>query len=268
MSSESLYTSNKSSYKILNGLIDSTTDTIDQDGGASRGSDKKSKKSKQDLEIEYRFYDVDTQKIRKQLRKLGAERVHKAMVMPLMTFTHPTGKKDSYIRIRHEGAKVTMTSKTDLNNKFVTEYEVDISSFGQGVKLLMSLGCKKKYYVEKIREKWNVMNTELVIDSYPGTPEYIEIESKKEKDIKNVVENLGLDKPVKHKDIYTEVYGVPANRKVEGDLTIDNVVEKMGKLVTKNKKQFIEIVKAQKKFYKKPDRTEMIENFSEDERYK
>jgi adenylate cyclase class 2 len=216
------------------------------------GGYKNKKSSNHDKEIEYRFYDINTKVIRKKLKKLGGTKVHKKIIMPLITFTHPKGKKDSYIRIRHEGSKITMTSKNNLGEKFVTEYEVVIDNFSQGVKLLMSLGCQKKYYVEKIREMWNFMNTDIVIDSYPGIPEYIEIEGKTEKDLKKVVNALNLpNESDKHRDMYNYEYGIKQTKKVEGDLTIDNAMSKFGKLITKKKKQFKNILKKQKKLYKK-----------------
>jgi adenylate cyclase, class 2 len=246
--SEKLYMENKENYICIKNNNDYDTlcynpeiETQLQMGGASKNKNK---------EIEFRFDNIDTISLRKRLKKLGGKLVQKKLLMPLIVFNHPTGNKDSYIRIRHEGNKITMTSKTDLKDKFVTEYEVVIDSFQQGVLLLMSLGCTKRYYVEKLRETWNFMNTEVVIDSYPGTVEFIEVEAKDEKDLTNVMKILDLPKPSGNIDMYYEQYGVPKDRKLSGDLTIDNVKEKFGKMITKNKTQFNKIVKEQKVFYK------------------
>jgi adenylate cyclase class IV len=111
---------------------------------------------KSDKEIEWRWVNINIDNIRKMLKKNKATLVQEKIIMPLMVFTHPNGNKDSYIRIRHEGKYITMTSKTDLNSEFVTEYEIIIDSFTQGIKILYSLGCKKRYYVEKLRETWNM----------------------------------------------------------------------------------------------------------------
>lgn len=56
-----------------------------------------------------------------------------------------------------------MTSKSNLKNKFVTEYEVEIDDFQSGVDLLLSLGCKIKYYAEKIRETWKVPGCKEIV---------------------------------------------------------------------------------------------------------
>ena len=96
-----------------------------------------------DKEVEQRFINIDTIKFRKKLKEVDAKLISKKMITPLIVFTHPQNKKDSYIRIRDEGKQITMTSKTNLKDKYSTEYEVNIDSFEQGVKILKSLGCKK-----------------------------------------------------------------------------------------------------------------------------
>lgn len=239
--SKELHNENKSAYVNLINIYNP------QNGGAKNGKTK-------NKEIEYRFYNVDVELMRKILKKLGGELIQKKILMPLVVFNHPLGKNDSYIRIRHEGYRITMTSKTDLGNRFVTEYEVSIDSFEQGVKLLLSLGCTKKYYVEKLREIWSFKDTEIVFDSYPGTKEYIEIEADTEKAIKNVIKILKLPaKSDKSSDRYNDEYGAPKNRKIEGDLTIDNAIEKFSGIITKNKETFLKIIKEQKKYYKNSD---------------
>ena len=146
-----------------------------------------------DKEVEERFTNIDTIKFRDKLKKIGAELVSEKRVTPLMVFFHPKNKKDSYIRIRDEGKQITMTSKTNLRDKYVTEYEVEINSFEKGVKILTSLGCRKKYYLEKTRETWKLPGCkEIVIDGYPGLKEYIEVDCHNENNLKNAKKKLGL----------------------------------------------------------------------------
>lgn len=210
-------------------------------------------RGEKDKEIEWRFINIDANKIRKKLKEVGAELVRAKMIMPLIAFTHPQNKKDSYIRIRDEGDHVTMTSKTDLKHKFVTEYEVVIDNFAQGVKILKSLGCKKRYYVEKLRETWKLPGAkEIVIDSYPGTSEYLEIECETEKDLIRIANLLGLKNHLERgHDIYNEEYGIPKDRKISGDLTFSNAYKIFGKQIKKNKSKFKKILKEQQKYYKK-----------------
>ena len=208
-------------------------------------------------EIEQRFIDIDTKKFREKLKEVGAKLISKNIIMPLIVFNHPKNKKDSYIRIRDEGKQVTLTSKTNLKNKYVTEYEVEINSFEEGVKVLYSLGCKKRYLVEKTRETWILPGCkEIVIDSYPGLKEYVEVDCHDEKSLQNAINKLGLKVPSDDTDLsinkmYYDQYGIPINRKSNGDLTFKNGLKIFNKLIKKNKSKFVSILKAQQKLYKK-----------------
>tara|TARA_B100000902_G_C27255045_1_gene887370 strand:- start:774 stop:1049 length:276 start_codon:yes stop_codon:yes gene_type:complete len=87
-------------------------------------------------EIEERFINIDTIKFRNKLKSVGAKLINPKRIMPLITFYHPFKKKDSYIRIRDEGKQITLTSKKNLKKKYVTEFEVEIDNFNEGIKIL------------------------------------------------------------------------------------------------------------------------------------
>lgn len=240
MISKNKYIKNKFVYKTLYNTV--------QTGGKS------------DKEIEWRWVNINIDNIRKLLKKNKAHLVQEKIIMPLITFTHPTGYRDSYIRIRHEGKHITMTSKTDLKSEFVTEYEVIIDSFEQGIKILKSLGCKKKYYVEKLRETWNMPGCkEIVIDSYPGTPEYLEIDAHSVSALKKTANLLGLSKPKKHINLYNKYYGMKNNRPM-GNLTFNNGYKQHKKYIKKNHKLYKNILKQQQKYYSKSPYIEKIHN--------
>lgn len=208
-------------------------------------------------EIEQRFINIDTKKFREKLKEVGAKLVNPKIIMPLIVFNHPKNKKDSYIRIRDEGKQITLTSKTNLKNKYVTEYEVEINSFEEGVKVLNSLGCTKRYLVEKTRETWILPGCkEIVIDSYPGLKEYVEVDCHDEKSLQNAINKLGLEVPSDDTDMsinkmYYDQYGIPLKRNTSGDLTFKNGYKIFNKLIKKNKSKFNSILKAQQKLYKK-----------------
>jgi adenylate cyclase, class 2 len=207
------------------------------------------------LEVEQRFINIDTIKFRKKLKNIGAKLVNPKRIMPLIVFKHPRNKKDSYIRIRDEGKQITLTSKTNLKNKYVTEYEVEINNFEEGIKILNSLGCKKKYFIEKIRETWILPGCkEIVIDSYPGLKEYIEVDCHNEKSLNAAIKKLGLVRPSKDIDLsvtkmYYEQYGIPMKRNTSGDLTFKNGKKFFNKLIKKNKSVFNKILKEQQNYY-------------------
>ena len=106
------------------------------------------------------------------------------------------------------------------SKKFVTEYEVEIDSFEQADLILTSLGCKKKYHVEKIRETWELPGCkEIVFDSYPGSETYMEVDCHSEKALMSVAKKIGvypdfLDKNFNLSNHYLEKYGITKKRKM------------------------------------------------------
>ena len=133
-------------------------------------------------------------------------------------------------------------------DKYAQEEEVVINNFDDGVALLIGLGCKKKYYYEKIREIWDVKNTEVVFDSNPGKDDRMEVESKTLKEMKEMIKYFDL-KVKEIKDRYMDLFGFTIPK--GDDLTFQSVKKDMLKLVKKNKDEFIKLVDDQLKKYKK-----------------
>ena len=207
------------------------------------------------LEYEIRVYDISERKIKKLIKEKGGKLINKKKIMPIITYHHPLKKKDSYIRIRDEGKQITMTIKTKLNTKYKVEREVEIDNIEEGDAILKFLGCKKKYTVEKIRETYVLPGAkEIVFDSYPGIPTYLEIDCHDLKSLKKVCKMLGFtvnDHDTKGiNDLYFELYGIKKKRP-KGDLTFKNANKVFGHLIKKNKKDFYKILKKQKMLYKK-----------------
>ena len=206
-------------------------------------------------EYEVRITNIDTTEFRKKLKKFGAKLDNPKRLMPSVVFTHPKNKKDSYVRIRDEGKKITMTSKSNLKDKFLTEYEVEIDDFQSGVDLLLSLGCKVKYYVEKIRETWKVSGCkEIVFDSYPGLKEYIEIECNSEKILNSTMKKLDVkpdNSDITIDGMFLNQYGIKKDRKKTERFTFKDAKKNLSKFITKNKSTFNKIIKEQLDFLNK-----------------
>lgn len=206
-------------------------------------------------EYEVRISNIDTTEFRKKLKKIGAKLDNPKQLMPSVVFTHPKNKKDSYVRIRNEGKQITMTSKSNLKNKFVTEYEVEIDDFQSGVDLLLSLGCKIKYYAEKIRETWKIPGCkEIVFDSYPGLKEYIEIECNSEKILNSTMKKLDVkpdNSDISIDGMYLNQYGIKKDRKKSERFTFKDSKKNLSKFITKNKSTFNKIIKEQLDFLNK-----------------
>ena len=210
-------------------------------------------------EVEKRFKNINIRSLRRKLKTLGAKKINPKKIMPLIVFYHPNSKKkkDVYIRIRDEGNQITMTTKTNLKDKYPIENEVNIDNFEQAILILLSLGCKKRYYVEKIRETWILPGCkEIVIDSYPGLADYIEIDCHSEVALFNAAKKLRIKIDDNHKnpqvdDMYMKYYGITKNRKFSEELTFKNGLEVFKKYIKKDKKKFIKILKEQQKYYNK-----------------
>ena len=208
------------------------------------------------LEYEIRVYNINEKNIKKILKKNGATLVQKKTIMPLITYSHPNKKKDSYIRIRDEGREITMTAKTNLKSKYVVEREVVINSIEEGDAILKLLGCKVNYKIEKIREVYQLKGCkEIVFDSYAGTPTYMEIDCDNLSSLKKISKLLGYtveDHDTRSlPDIYYEYYGIPKKAKWGEEVTIKNGKKTFGPLIKKNKNKFMDILKKQMKLVKK-----------------
>ena len=206
------------------------------------------------LEYEIRIYDINESKIKNLIRKNGGKLINQKRIMPIIVYHHPKNKKDSYIRIRDEGNQITMTIKTKLGTKYPVEREVEINSIEEGDAILKFLGCKLKYKIEKIRETFELKGCkEIVFDSYPGLPTYLEIDCHSESSLKKVSKLLGFSLTDHSKksisNLYYELYGITRNRKMNG-FTFKNAHKVFGKYIKKNKSKFYRILKKQKTYYK------------------
>jgi predicted adenylyl cyclase CyaB len=198
-------------------------------------------------EYEYNFIDYDKQKIIDTLGENNGKQQGKYLFR-VQIFNHPLNIKNTYIRIRDEGHRITLTYKYNLDKEFVEENEIIIDNFDEGCKIFIDLGCKKKYYYEKIREIWNINNVEICFDTTPGKPEIMEIEADTKKNLLKTLELFELKIPkTQNLSQYKELFGIiiPQNT----DLTFKNVKKILGKYCKKNKKIFDKLVNDQLKLY-------------------
>lgn len=194
--------------------------------------------------------DITEEYLRKKLKKLKAKH-YKPIIFKIKTFNHPI-EKDIYIRLRDEGYKKTLTIKKNLTAKFVDEYEIIIDNINTAEQMLVILGCKIKYEVEKIREIYKYNDIEIVLDSLPGLPTYFEIEAPSLKELNNFCKELNIDiiKQAANTITYDNIYGLDKNRDISDNLTFNNAKNMFLPIIKKNKKLFISILKKQKELIK------------------
>jgi adenylate cyclase class 2 len=199
-------------------------------------------------EFEYAFFDFNKNEIISKIKELNGK--HKGTYLfRVQVFIHPLETPGTYVRVRDEGFRTTMTYKyKDAKSAFENEEEVNIDNFDSGVKILLGLGCKKKYYYEKIREIWTLKNTEIVFDSNPGIDDRMEIESKTKTELNKMVKFFNL-KIESRPERYLDLFGIIIPKTL--DLTFKNVKKDLINHVKKNKTKFIELVDNQLIKYKK-----------------
>jgi adenylate cyclase class 2 len=166
-------------------------------------------------EFEAKFYPVDKEEMRNQLSEIGGELVAPERLMRRQVFNRELNEsmKGDYVRIRDEGDKVTMSSKTharaDGEVSDQKEIQIVVSDFQSAVDLLIEAGLTPGDYQENLRETWNVGSAEVVIDTWPSLESYIEIEAESEEKVREVAEKLGRDWDQK---IITSVIEIYANK--------------------------------------------------------
>jgi len=218
-----------------------------------------------DREVEYQFTFESPDQVdamRKKLERMGATKRGEAL-MPITVYSPPIpdDKDPTYIRVRHEGKNITLTVKKDLKSEFPLEYEVELEPTAHNLdqinKIVLGLGAQVKYKVDKIRETWDYEGVkEIVFDTYPGVPTFMEVDAHDEATLNKVCALLGLDvnKRVMSKDIYNAYFGIPKDRKfIPGTvLTFDESAKELFKgMFEKNEKMFDENIKNQKAYVKK-----------------
>lgn len=204
-------------------------------------------------EYELSFIKYNKTQIISKLKEIGAKQLHKAVIFEYTVFKHPLKKANTYIRVRKEFDKITFTYKTNIDKKFVDEYEVNISDYDQFINMLYMLGFKKAYAVNKLREKWIHKNLfkEVVFDTYPGLPEYMEVECATKSDLDKMMNILNLKEEKKYFGLYEVFYGIkPQNKSKYEDLTFSSAKKVFKTRIKKNKQLFNKILKTQQAYIK------------------
>lgn len=164
-------------------------------------------------EIEVKFTQINLDDMRTKLKSLGAELVYPERLMRRINFTGPEGQR-SWIRVRDEGDKVTMSYKQTLERSLHGTKEINlvVDNFENAKLFLATLGYKQKAYQETKRELWKLNDCDVTLDSWPWIPSFVEIEGTSEEEVKKVVEGLHCDWSKAHygsvETAYQEFYDI------------------------------------------------------------
>jgi len=151
-------------------------------------------------EIEVKFLHINYEEIRNRLKGIGFECVTPMRLMRRAIIDYAdrrlqVGMPNSYIRVRDEGDKVTLTYKqfAELSIDGAKEIEIVTSSFEDTVKIFTQVGLEVVSLQESKRETWKSGACEVVLDEWPWLDPYIEIEATTESEVKDVAQRLGLN---------------------------------------------------------------------------
>jgi len=149
------------------------------------------------IEYEAKFLNIDKDKIRAELKEIGARLVQAEVLQKRVVFELPKGHeiKGGWLRVRDEGDKITMSLKVVDGEKIKNQKEVclKINNFNEAVSFLLLIGCIKKAYQETKRETWSFDGIEITIDEWPFLEPFIEIEGESEEKVKSFCEKIGFD---------------------------------------------------------------------------
>jgi len=149
-----------------------------------------------DTEYEATFVNIDKNEIRKRLRKANAKLIKPEFLQKRINFNPPKFlTRYSWIRVRNEGDKITMSYKAVKGDRIEDQKEINlvIDNFEKGVEFLETIGCSQKAYQETKREIWELDGVEICIDEWPFLEPFVEIEGKSKEEVKAVSKKLGFD---------------------------------------------------------------------------
>lgn len=146
-------------------------------------------------EIELKFCPVNKEDLRKKLKQAGFILVTPEFLMHRITFHNPS-LPDRWGRVRQESGKITMTIKRVLSEQIdgTEEIETTVPSVEVGISFMKAAGFTPKSNQENYREIWQKDETEATLDTWPGLPTALEIESTNENNIYDTISALDLNK--------------------------------------------------------------------------
>lgn len=148
-------------------------------------------------EIEVKFLDVDFDDIRKRLRQINATQTQPMRVIKRSILDYPSlklQKNNSYVRVRDEGDKITLTYKQFVGEGIdaAREAETEVKSYDNTIVILQNIGLEVVSEQETKRETWEIDDVEVVLDEWPWLNPYIEIEGSDEAAIRQIAKKLGF----------------------------------------------------------------------------
>jgi adenylate cyclase class 2 len=149
------------------------------------------------IEREIKFMGIDIPTMRVRLEKIGATCIVPDRLMRRTIFDFPDhrlGERHAWARVRDEGDRVTMSYKrlASIGLEGMEEVEFTIPRFEDGEAFLQGLGLVPRSVQESRRETWVWHDCEIVLDTWPWLPSFMEIEGSNEDEMRKLAQFLNL----------------------------------------------------------------------------
>jgi len=154
-------------------------------------------------EFEVKFLNIDKEEMEQKLKGVGAEKSGEYFYRRRI-FDYPDfrlDKKGSWLRLRDEGERITLSFKQRLGvikhdgstqDTGMEEIEVIVSDFEKTADLLLHLGFIEKHYAENKRTRYIKDGVEFDIDTFPKLQPYLEIEASSWEKVNEAIKLLNL----------------------------------------------------------------------------
>jgi adenylate cyclase class 2 len=141
-------------------------------------------------EYEVKILEIDVEKTLKILADIGATKTMDTNLVAEF-FKDNTWNK---LRLRQVDNVNKITYKKVIEKSWIMhneELEISFDDYEQMKSLFISIGFEQYWASQKRRISYTWNNIHFDIDTYPGIPTYVEVESDNEDDVKKGVEILG-----------------------------------------------------------------------------
>ena len=149
------------------------------------------------IEYEATFEHINKNNVRKKLTKIGAKLIRKEFFQKRVVYNLPEGNhiKGSWLRVRDEGDRITMSFKVVDGDKIYNQKEtmLEVNDFEDARKFLIGIGCEERAYQESKRELWKLDGVEVTIDEWPFLEPFVEVEGESERQVRLVSEKIGFN---------------------------------------------------------------------------
>lgn len=147
-------------------------------------------------EYEATFLNVDHSSLRRQIKSHnGILKKKRTLCSRLIFENEVTNKNKSWVRLRDEGDKISLTLKQVNNEDIIDgtkEIEFTVSDLDLTKEFLLGLGLQCVRYQQNYREQWQLDGASIDLDEWPDLEPYVEIEAHSKAEVRKLSEKLGF----------------------------------------------------------------------------